>query len=220
VLQLIYRDSHYVDKFSILGERHSGTNFLAQCVHQKFGLEYTEYFHNKHFFGFCKPETITYKGRNVIFFGIVRNPYDWIASFYNLPYHIPNVNSYSIEKFITNEWYSVDYENREILIDRNYAVNPHVRYKNIFEMRKYKNIYISQIMPVVAPKYVLFSYDTFLKNYDNYLNIIGNIFNLKKIGQPPALQQKNPYILSTEIKSIIDANIDWSVENSLGFYQK
>jgi|694.fasta_scaffold49250_6 hypothetical protein len=220
MLQICNTNVAYFDKISIFGERHSGTNFLENCFKQKFGLERTSYFDNKHFFGWCKPETITYHRMSLhtLFTGIVRNPYDWIMAMINLPHHIHPHRLQNIESFLLSEWYSTDFHHNEILTDRNYQTKN--RYKNIFEMRTLKYKYLSEIMPVIAKNYMLLSYDSFLKNYHNYLNIISNRFYLKKIGQEPELQNKNPYQVPEYIKNIIDNNVDWSLEESLGFYKR
>ncbi|NCA30462.1 MAG: hypothetical protein EBS93_07085 [Chitinophagia bacterium] len=75
-------------------------------------------------------------------------------------------------------------------------------------------------MPVIAPNYVLFSYDTFLQNHDNYLSILQNRFYLKKIGEAPRPITKNSYSINPEIKTIIDNNLDWTLEESLGFSKR
>lgn len=219
MLQLLRTHTCCIDKFAIYGERHSGTNFLEQCIKNQFGLQRTEFYDNKHFFGWTKPETITYKGRLTLFIGIVRNPYDWISGMISFPHHIENNKILNIDSFLLDEWYSVDYNNKEILQDRNYTNKQ--RYKNIFEMRKYKCLFLSQIMPVIARNYVLLSYDTFLKNHYNYLNIIGNRFDLKITGTPPDVDKdKKPYKINDHILNIINNNIDWDVEASLGFFRK
>jgi hypothetical protein len=219
VLQL-YRNSHYIDKFTIYGERHSGTNFLESCIKQQFELELTYFFGFKHWFGFTKPEIISYHSvaRSTLFIGIVRNPYDWLCAMYLAPHHVPNHNRYNFYNLLTNEWYSVDSHNQEILYDRNYKTKQ--RYKNIFELRKEKCYYLSQIMPVIANNYVLLSYDSFLKNHFNYLNIIGRRFNLKNIGQPPSVIPKISAQFNHEQKNLIDSNLDWEIEESLGYFQK
>lgn len=218
MLQICQNYRAYLDKFVIYGERHSGTNFLEQCIKQSFGLERTDYYCSKHFFGWAKPETITYRGRHTLFIGIVRNPYDWIMAMINLPHHIDNHRIQNINNLLTSEWYSTDYHGNEILDDRSFITKK--RYKNIFDMRTTKYSYLSQIMPVIADNYILLSYDHWLKNYLNYLSIISNRFNLRKIGTPPTLLNKNPYLVPVDIKNIIDNNVDWELEESLGFYKK
>jgi hypothetical protein len=64
------------------------------------------------------------------------------------------------------------------------------------------------------------SYDSFLKNHNNYLNIIGNRFDLKTKGTPPEVDKnKKMYIVNDHILDIINNNIDWEVEASLGFLE-
>lgn len=222
MLQLCQYHSNPIFHYTIYGERHSGTNFLQQCIQNTFGLTLNSFFGSKHFFGWCKPETISYHkyARNNLFIGIVRNPYNWIHSFYSLPHHVPKENSWNIEYFITNEWYSVDNVLIEIMTDRNFNCKPSRRYKNIFEMRREKCLYLSQVMPLIAHNYILISYDLFIKNHNNYMNIIGQRFNLKKIGEPPQALHKTDGNFDQRIKNIIDSNLDWSVEESLGYFKK
>lgn len=220
MLQLIRSKYEHIFNFTIYGERHSGTNFLEQCIRLQFGLDITYYHGFKHWFGFTKPESISCD-RHTLFIGIVRNPYDWILAFYNAPHHVPIQNAIKLENFLQNEWYSVDFHNKEILRDRNYSTLPDLkRYKNIFELRKQKSIYLSQIMPIISSNYILFSYDAFLYNHYTYLDLIGQRFDLKTIGKAPEVFMKPTTELSPKIKDIIDSNIDWSVENSIGFFKR
>lgn len=220
MLQLYCSRSAYVDKFTIYGERHSGTNFLEQCIKNRFGLELTYFFGFKHFFGWTKPETISYHklSLHTLFIGIVRDPYQWTIAMLNAPHHVHPHRTVNIPTFLTSEWYSTDYHDKEIMDDRSFITKQ--RYKNIFDMRTTKYKYLAEIMPVIAPNYVLFSYDTFLKNHDNYLNILQNRFSLKKIGEAPKPIIKNSYSVNPEIKDIIDNNLDWTLEQSLGFSKR
>jgi len=221
MLQICRNRYELIFNFTIYGERHSGTNFLEKCIKQQFGLDLTYFYDFKHFFGWRKPEAITYKGRHTLFIGIVRNPYDWISAFYVSPHNVPSENRYSIHNFVTKEWYSVNLQLEEILQDRNFTKksNP-PRYKNIFELRNTKCLYLSHIMPAIANNYVLISYDTFLRNHKLYLNLIMDRFNLKKVGEPPEVEKKTPYGLDNKIKEIIDNSLDWSLEESLGYFKK
>jgi len=220
MLHLCRSKYEWIDKFTIYGERHSGTNFLEACIKQQFGLNLTYFYGFKHWLGFAKPERITYD-RHILFLAIVRNPYDWLTAFFNAPHHVPVQSTLYLENFLTNEWYSVDRYGNEIMEDRNYTTRPNLkRYKNIFELRKQKCMYLSQEMPILASNYVLLSYDSFLKNHYNYLNIIGQRFDLKKIGSPPSLILKNTIYMEPHIKNLIDSNLDWAVEESLGYFQR
>lgn len=219
MLEICRNKSELIFNFTIYGERHSGTNFLEQCIKQQFNLDLTYFYDFKHFFGWRKPETITYNGRHTLFIGIVRNPYDWIMAMINLPHQVHYSRMSNINSFLLDEWYSTDYHDKEILADRNYTNKQ--RYKNIFEMRKFKYEFLSQIMPVIANNYILISYDSFIKNHYNYLNIIGNRFNLKRVGDPPIVEyNKSSYHINDYILEIINNNIDWTLEASLGYFKK
>lgn len=218
MLQICSQYRSYIDKFVIYGERHSGTNLIEKIFNQKFGLTRTHFYGNKHWFGWTKPETISYKDKYTLFIGIVRNPYDWIMAMINLPHHVYPHRMANLESFLLNEWYSTDNLNREMTDDRNPITKQ--RYHNIFDMRIFKYKYLNEIMPVVAPNYILLSYDMLVKNYYSYLNIISHRFHLKSIGDPPIPQNKYPYNIPNNIKHIIDTNVDWSLEESLGFFRK
>lgn len=216
----IYRDPHYIKEFSIYGERHSGTNFLEGCIKQTFEIPLTYSLGFKHWFGFTKPESILFN-RQILFFGIVRHPYDWISGFFNMPHHIPKCNKNNILNFLQNEWYSVDRDNQEIIGDRNFSnrFNPS-RYRNIFELRQQKCLYLYETMPMLAKNYILLSYEFLLSHNNKIMQMIGERFQLKKIGHPPPVLQKSKVILDPHIKYLVDSNIDWATESLFGFYPR
>jgi len=218
MLQICSEYRSYFDKFVIYGERHSGTNLTEKIFTQKFGLTRTHFYGNKHWFGWTKPETISYKDKHTLFIGIVRNPYDWIMAMINMPHHVHHHRMVNWETFLLSEWFSTDIEIREIPEDRNPITKK--RYKNIFDMRTTKYRYLNEIMPVIASNYILFSYDMLIKNYYSYINIISHRFHLKNIGDAPVLENKYPYYVPDNIKHIIDTNVDWSLEESLGFFRR
>lgn len=216
----LYRDPHYIHNFTIYGERHSGTKLLEQCINTRFGLNATYFYGFKHWYGFTRPEIISYH-RETLFIGIVRNPYDWLGAFYTGPHHVPRSNLTKFSSFLSNEWYSVDNYNNEILHDRNFLSNkPYTRYKNIFEMRKIKARYLYETMPVIAKNYILLSYEDILRNATNLFNIIGRAYNLKIVGNLPEIYAKSRYTYSTDYdsKNLINSNLDWETEINLGYY--
>lgn len=215
MLQLFRSKYEHIFNFTIYGERHCGTNFLESCVKKKFGLDITYFYDFKHFYGWSKPESITYRGRHTLFLGITRNPYDWILAFQRYPHHVPKENI-PFPNFLLNEWYSVKGKT-EILEDRNYKDK--TKYKNIFEMRKEKLIFLSETLPVLANNCVLLSYDDLRYSHTKILNIIGSRFNLKTIDDPPPFLGKDPIELTPEIKAIIDSNIDWDIESYFGYFK-
>lgn len=216
----IYRDPHYIESFTIYGERHSGTKFLEQCIKKTFNLPLTYSLGFKHWFGFTRPEKIL-MNRQILVFGIIRHPYDWINSFFNMPHHVPKCNRVNIHSFLTSEWYSIDKESNEILYDRNFTTAPKpIRYKNIFELRQQKCLYLSETLPLFAKNYILLSYEFLMSSNSRIMKMINERFHLKICGSPPQIISKPKTIPEPHIKNIIDANIDWSLESVFGFFPR
>ena len=91
-----------INKFVILGERCSGTNFLEEAITQNFDINYTTEYGNKHFFCFNNYTN----NENTLFIGIIRNPIYWLNSFSKELHHLPNINK-NLNNFLFNEFYSV-----------------------------------------------------------------------------------------------------------------
>ena len=132
-------DKRGIQYFTVYGERCSGTNFLTSAIEENFNLEFTSKYTWKHFFGHYKFENNEDED-NTLFIGIVRNPITWIDSFYKTPHHIPNENTVNIHTFISNSFYSIYSDNKEIIEDRHILTNE--KYNNIFELRYVKNNYL------------------------------------------------------------------------------
>ena len=159
--------------FTILGERCSGTNFLENAILENFDIGLTWTFGNKHFFGHHK-----YKNSdNVLFIGIVRNPYDWVNSFYRDKHHLPPELTANVESFLCNEFYSIN-EGKEIMEDRNIINNN--RYSNIYESRFIKTKFLIEEMPKKVKNYILIKYEDLNNNYEKTHEIIEKQFNLKR----------------------------------------
>ena len=155
--------------FTIYGERCSGTNFLKSAVEENFDLEFTNKYTWKHFFGHYKFEK-NIEEDETLFIGIVRNPIEWIDSFYKKLHHIPNDNKKNIYTFLFNIFYSIYDDKTEIMEDRHLKTNN--RYKNIFELRNIKNDYLLNEMKLNVKNYLLIRYEDLRDNYDIVLNFL------------------------------------------------
>jgi hypothetical protein len=217
MLQLIKDNSYKIHNFTILGERHSGTNFLERLITKNFELNVTWHCGWKHFFGFNAPSMI--RSPNTLFIGIIRNPYDWIMAMRKKPHHVNPDNLNSIESFLFNEWSSMQNMYKEIIEDRNLINNK--RYKNIFELRKIKSEYLYFKAPLLCANYVFIRYEDLLYSAHSVLTTIGLKFNLKPIKNGKIkVTNKEPYIIDENIKTLIDDNINWDIENLLGYFKK
>lgn len=209
--------------FTIYGERHSGTKLLEKFISKVFQLSVSWEFGWKHFFGHYDDKIINY-GQSTLFIGIVRNPYDWIMAMHKHAYHVPHYISSNLETMMFHEWLSINkfgkektdiYGNYE---DRKYYTN--TRYKNIFDLRYHKNIYLLDIMPKLANNYCLISYEDLTINSKEIANNIQHTYNLDPTNRNILINPYNSYSIDTKYEQLITSNIEWKIENRLGFYAK
>jgi hypothetical protein len=230
-----------INKFVILGERCSGTNFLEESIKQNFHINYTAEYGNKHFF--CFNDYSKKNTDDTLFIGIIRNPIYWLNSFSKELYHVPNINK-NTQNFLFNEFYSVldnhhllkntnmiNFNNNNEIInlnDLNYITGK--KYKNIFELRKLKNFYLTNIIQTKVKNYILINYEDLLYNYDKTLILIKEKFNLlrkssefikitnyKKSTTYTYKQQRSITFINELIK-VIWGHLDREQEAKLGYY--
>lgn len=212
--------------FTIYGERCSGTNFLLHALEDNFELEFSCIYAWKHFFGHYQ-FNMSNEENETLFIGIIRNPIDWIDSFYNKMHHIPIENRKNISAFLFNPFYSV-YENssKEIMEDRNILTQD--RYKNIFQLRYIKNNYLINEMPKLVKNYLLIRYEDLRDNYNKVLEFIGKKFNLKRKnekfkkidtykGNNKTIYFKKPLELNKKTINLIKQNLNKEQENNIGY---
>ena len=173
-----------LSKFTIYGERCSGTNYLEKLVLKNFDVDITWEFGWKHFFGFHDNELLN--SDDTLFICIVRDPIDWINSFFREKHHLPLqymknlTEEEKIYKFLNDEFWSFkDWSfkdknvnidtSKEILNDRNIYTGD--RYKNIFELRYTKNNFLLKDMPKKVKNYIFIRYEDLKYNLDKVLNL-------------------------------------------------
>jgi len=216
-----------IKHFTIYGERCSGTNFLMRSLEDNFDIRFTAEYSWKHFFGHYNFDNLSEKVNNeTLFIGIIRDPIEWINSFYKNMHHIPEENQANIYTFLFNKFYSVNPNNSEIIEDRNIITKE--RYNNIFEMRKVKNNYLINDMKKNVKNYILIRYEDLRDRYESVLNFLQLKFNLVKKydkyvtidtykGLKNKLFYKKPITLRKMIIAKIEENFDKEQENSLGY---
>jgi len=168
-----------IKKYTIYGERCSGTNYLEQLMAANFDISFTSEYGHKHFFGHKQLDKLDTS--DTLFICIVRHPITWLNSFFREQHHIPN-RPISLDQFLFNTWYSVDDENHIISEDMRISILPDesstTPYKNIFEMRFYKHYYLLNILPRQVKHYILIQYENLRDNTNAVLNTISTRFNL------------------------------------------
>jgi hypothetical protein len=190
-----------IQKFAILGERCSGTNFLEESISANFNINYTAEYGGKHFFCY-NDYTNKDNTNNTLFIGIIRNPVYWLNSFSKELHHVPEINRKSLHNFLFNEFYSVEDEinpRRQQIFESNFFIKNDKlythkyninkkdlnylngqKYKNIFELRSVKNKFLINEMPSKVNNYILINYEDLLFNFENIMKIIKEKFNLSQ----------------------------------------
>jgi hypothetical protein len=237
-----------ITHFTIFGERCSGTHFLQHAIANNFAIKYIK--GEKHFFGNTQyykdvisaassPNELTrherecielYNNRpeNVLAFAIVRDPIEWINSFYKIKHHVPKSNREPIERFISCEFYSIyDECDKEYMGDRNWKTKE--RYRNIFELRKLKCQYMLEELPKKYIHYYFLRYEDLLTNYETVIDQIHRAFNLTRKtesyipivrykGTYNVAYAKQPVILNDKIIKNIWENVDSEQESAMGYF--
>jgi hypothetical protein len=200
-----------IQKFAILGERCSGTNFLEETISKNFNINYTAEYGNKHFFCYNDYSNRD-KTDNTLFIGLIRNPVYWLNSFSKELHHVPEKNRQSLNNFLFNEFYSVEDEvtpsiaafdgnffiKNDKFYTRKYNTNQKDlnylngnKYKNIFELRNIKNNFLINVMPTRVQHYILINYEDLLFNFEHTMQNIKGKFNL--VQKMPTFEKEKKY---------------------------
>ncbi len=116
-----------IDNFTIYGERCSGTNFLENSIKENFELELTWKYGFKHFFGHDSLKN----SDNTLFIGIVRNPFDWINSFYEEKHNLPEEISNNINSFLFKYIYLDIFKSKNDIINTIIYFNINISFYHI-----------------------------------------------------------------------------------------
>lgn len=168
------------NKFAILGERGSGINFVKYSLMSCFKEGENSKFNISNLFGYNKEYTkFLYKENKTTFFiFLVRNPYDWYLSlkgsllspnnyFYdndNLKDFILDKNMRKFNDILMSEQkyiWNNGYDNKSVDLSE-FNSNNGKKFKNIFEMRNFKNNYILNIVPKFLKNYSIIRYENFV----------------------------------------------------------
>lgn len=190
-----------IERLKICGERCSGTNFVMYLLHANFpDVEQTALleFGQKHFlwwFGTSldkqKLEKLKYApnavdlsdSQNNLFVVVVRDPYDWLRSFYLCPRCVHrSIYEHGFFHFVSSEWkltdvyHSLDGQYDEIDNYNPWEGRPFI---NVLEMRKYKLInYLT--MSHLVDNYLIVRYEEVDRNPKGFIKYVSDYYNLVK----------------------------------------
>ena len=205
-------------KYTIYGERCSGTNYLENIININFYVKITWEYGWKHFFGFQDDKLKN--SDDTLFICIVRNLPDWINSFYREMHHLPlqyknNMSEEEkLEEFLNKEFWSFNDNNmnrdtkKELMHDRNIYTGE--RYKNIFELRHTKIKWMLEDLPNKVKNCIFIRYEDLINDFDKTLlkikdkglevkkniNYSLNTNNYKKSNKKKFKPKKKVYLLN------------------------
>jgi len=188
-----------IRRFTIYGERCSGTNYLENLILKNFDVELTWDYGWKHFFGH-HPEQLK-DSDDVLFICIVRGIVPWLNSLYkdrhHLQLHVPPSapDAVKIHEFLNKP--VVSFQNqKEIMEDRNIYTKQH--YANIFELRHIKLKYMIKDLPTQVKHCILIRHEDLLRNFSQTMTRIKDMGLTVKPAIPFPLNEtmykKNPAI--------------------------
>jgi len=146
------RGAREVDRFTIYGERCSGTKWLTVLIEDNLGLPVTWEFGWKHFFGGTQKLPGRDATGSTLFVCVVRDPVDWVNSLYRMPHHLtgPQVRG-GVDAFMTEP---VEFEGKPEADGRT-----GMAYKSVMQMRHRKCDYLVRALPQLVDRYVLVRYE-------------------------------------------------------------
>jgi hypothetical protein len=230
------------ENFTIYGERCSGTNFLRKLMYDNFNLNLI-YLPNKeegwkHFFGSETNKESIRASTNCIILCIVRNPIDYLCSFFKYPHHQPEERKVNFEAFLTSEFYSLGSQG-DLIFDT-YMCEGNRRYKDIFEMRSVKNRFLFLNIPLLTFNSYFIRYEDLKIRPNKTLSSIEFNFGLdrkypefvvesKRVGPQEDLDNGSKFQLldmsimenysigDSHIKEIIKTRLNFETESMVGY---
>ncbi len=237
--------NHYseseIQKIRVMGERCSGTMYIQGLLTNNFPLQHVVA-SNKHFLPWFnlsafnipkkskEAEELNFLEKltdSCLLILVVRDPYDWLRSFYSHPWHVNSDKMLhkGFLHFLQHEWRASDKK-------RKYGVdhwNPYDqrRFRNVLELRRYKTLNYLQI-GTLSNNFLVVRYEDVAKNPQEFIHFISENFNIQSAQQFTNVltyknEQKKKYRAANydpfqvEEFLFINQNIDWGTEKLIGY---
>ena len=162
---------------TIYGERCSGTTYLQDLISTNFDTQVRFDYGWKHFFGHCNGSL---EGNSdTLFICIVRNPVDWVNSFWRTPWHLKlpgnpvRIGGFDcgriprhefLEREVASFHPGPDGSHVEEMGDRNMYTGE--RYRNILEMRHTKLKWLLDDLPQKVDHYAFVRHEDLLHDFE------------------------------------------------------
>ncbi|MEM1282608.1 MAG: hypothetical protein AAGG81_03560, partial [Chlamydiota bacterium] len=233
-----------IKQVKVFGERCSGTNFLNALIDVNFPEQqmcYDKNYGPKHFLcwfvdhPFEKNINAKYKKKSFqfnasskcLFVVVVRNPYDWLRSFFNKPHEVHHsLLNKGFSHFLRSEWRHWNGgPGRKI---DNY--NPWTKkpFSNVLDLRKYKILNYLTLGRIVD-NYLFVRYEDVRENPNGFVDFIAENYSLVKEKDfipittykgcnKTTYTQTKYFSFSEKDLLFINTNIDWKMEEKINYF--
>lgn len=224
-----------VPKVQVLGERCSGTNFTEALLLENLPVHEGHSFGWKHGF----PAFLA-AAPDTVYVVVYREVFGWLRSMYDKPWHaVPVVAALTFSEFIRAEWHSTVDERFQLAADdpANHQILQQDRHpitgqppRNLLELRKWK---AEALLGLSARgiKVVHWPHDRIVADPVGVVRDVARLHNLEapdEVRVPEghfgwewnrfaATPERRPTEISPEDRAFILANLDYDLEEKLGF---
>jgi hypothetical protein len=233
-----------IKRVHISGERNSGTTFLECLMQKNFpAVLKTEVYGFKHFlwwFGtpldaaklkqFNRPRAVDLsESEDCLFISIVRNPYDWLRSFF---FGIEPTFQSDFSHFLRMRWKHLGNHPYFRFVKSLDNQNPWTGkpFSSILELRKYKTLNFLALGERVK-HYCFVRYEDLRDDPQGFVDFLASYYNIGKteefipitlhrggVFEKTSYKKKTYPPFSLEDKEYIDSTLDWEVENRVGYF--
>ncbi len=234
-----------ITHLQIFAERCSGSNYTGALIEKNCYLKRANFGHKHYPPWFSLPKSeyrgpkshYTFEGnKNTLFVMVVRDPYDWVRSYYSWPYGSEkSMKRLTFSQFI-REPYRCDrktsdyrrYNNKNPLFE----LDPETRdcFVNLLFLRTAKINNMLKIHDKVSNFYLI-RYEEIRDHPEEVLGELASIFGLELSDHLIPIETsrnwgKKPYVpksyfpIEPEDLEFINSQLDWEVEESLGYQFK
>jgi hypothetical protein len=151
-----------LNRFTIFGERCSGTNFLEESILLNFDTQVTWDYGWKHFFGF----TCLENSDDTLFICIVRNGFTWINSLLSKPYHLDKAMLKTNETFLTH---AITSYHKGSMLREDLNMYTHEPYRNIYELRRVKIDFMMKRLPLLVKNLIFVRYEDLCVDFQSQM---------------------------------------------------
>ncbi len=240
--------NHYcgssIDTVWLVGERCSGTTYLLGLMKKNFPSYHVKA-PRKHFlpwfdlpaFNISKklgelkdPGILGDLGESTLFVLVVRDPYDWIRSFYSQPHHASKdkMLGKGLVHFMQHEWIPMEKEKEfEYTAPDHWNPYDQRRFSNVFELRKYKTLNYLQI-GMLAGNFLVVKYEDVSKSPERFIDFMSKNFNIQKSDSfqnvttyknenKESFHKSDYKPFKAKELGFINRTVDWDVESLIGY---